>query len=77
MERKEVDKETRETKNTKNIVYWIVGIGILLAIIAFAGGFFNHEGSVTPGTDTNTGTVLSDTVAGDPMSDTLATDTQR
>ena len=77
MDRKEIDQETRATKSTKNIVYWIVGIGILLAIIAFAGGLFNHGGSVTPGTDTNAGTVLSDTVAGDRMTDTLATDTQR
>lgn len=77
MDRKEIDQQTRDTKSTKNIVYWIVGIGILLAIIAFAGGLFNHGGDVTPGTNTNTGTVLSDTVAGDAMSDTLATDTQR
>lgn len=77
MDRKEIDQETRETKNTKNIVYWIVGIGILLAIIAFAGGLFNHGGDVAPGATTSPGTVLSDTVAGDRMSDTLATDTQR
>ena len=77
MDRKEIDEETRATKNTKNLVYWIVGIGILLAIIAFAGGLFNHGGSVTPGTDTNAGTVLSDTVSCDRMTDTLATDAQR
>lgn len=77
MDRKEIDQETRATKNTKNIVYWIIGIGIVLAIIAFAGGLFNHEGSVTPGSGTAPGAVLSDTVAGDRMADTLATDVQR
>jgi hypothetical protein len=74
MDRKEIDQETKETKNTKNILYWIVGIGIILSLIAFAGGLFNHNGDVTPSTETTPGAVLSDTVAGDRMSDTLATD---
>ncbi len=76
MDRKEIDQETKDTKNTKNILFWIVGIGILLAIIAVVGGFFNHEGDLTPKTE-QTGTMLSDTVAGDRMTDTLATDIQR
>ena len=77
MDRKEIDKETKATKNTKNILFWIIGIGIVLSLIAFAGGLFNHGGDVTPGTETTPGAVLSDTVAGDQMSDTLATDVQR
>ncbi|MPR35085.1 hypothetical protein [Salmonirosea aquatica] len=76
MDRKEIDQETKETKNTKNILFWIVGIGIVLSIIAFAGGLFNHGGDVTPKTD-QTGTMMSDTVAGDQMADTLATDIRK
>lgn len=73
MDRKEIDKETKATKSTKNILYWIVGVGIVLILIAFIGGFFNHNTDVVPGDDVP-GRVLSDTVAGDKMSDTLATD---
>jgi len=75
MDRQEIDQETKATKNTKNVLFWILGIGIVLSLIAFAGGFFNHSGDATPTSTENTpGAVLSDTVAGDQMSDTLATD---
>lgn len=74
MDRREIDKETKATRSTKNILYWIVGIGVGLAIIAFVGGFFNHDTDIIPSSNTP-GTVLSDTIPGDMSeSDTLATD---
>lgn len=45
MDREETDKEARSTKNLKNVWKWILGIGILLILIAFFGGFFNHNGN--------------------------------
>jgi hypothetical protein len=76
MDRRELDKETKATRSTKNILYWIVGVGIVLSIIAFL--------FVTPGsfkvsnTNSTPGTVLSDTLRGDAtekyMTDTLASD---
>jgi hypothetical protein len=43
MDNKETDKEARATKNTKNVWKWILGVGVVLMIIAFWGGFFNHN----------------------------------
>ncbi|GAB2786002.1 hypothetical protein GCM10027275_33040 [Rhabdobacter roseus] len=64
MNRKEIDQEAKATKSTRNVWMWIVGIGIILMIIAFVGGVFNHGGDVTPNSNTP-GAVSSDTVAGD------------
>jgi hypothetical protein len=43
MDRRETDKEARATKNTKNVWKWILGVGVVLMLIAFWGGFFNHD----------------------------------
>lgn len=43
MDRKETEEETKATKNTKNVWKWILGVGIVLMLIAFWGGFFNHN----------------------------------
>ncbi len=77
MDRKETDHEARETKKIGNVLYWIIGIGIVLSILAFVYSFLRHDGDVAPQSGEPTGQVLSDSVAGDRMTDTLATDTQR
>ncbi|GHB54963.1 hypothetical protein [Persicitalea jodogahamensis] len=77
MDRKETDHEARETKKIGNVLYWIIGIGIVLSILAFVYSFLRHDGDAVPKSDTPSSQVLSDTVAGDRMSDTLATDMQR
>lgn len=43
MNRQETDREARATKNVKNVWKWIVGVGIVLSLIAWFGGFFNHD----------------------------------
>jgi hypothetical protein len=43
MDRRETDKEAKATKNTKNVWKWILGVGVVLMLIAFWGGFFNHN----------------------------------
>jgi len=43
MDRRETDKEAKATKNTKNVWKWILGVGVVLMLIAFWGGFFNHD----------------------------------
>jgi peptidoglycan biosynthesis protein MviN/MurJ (putative lipid II flippase) len=50
MDRHELDKETKATKKTKNIWKWIVGVGIVLFLIAFFGGYLNHDEDFFPGT---------------------------
>jgi hypothetical protein len=45
MDRREQEQETKATKNTKNVWKWILGAGIVLMLVAFWGGFFNHEES--------------------------------
>ena len=77
MDRKETDDEARGTKQTGNVLYWILGVGIVLMILAVVYGLTRHEGDTVPKDDTPASQVLSDTVAGDGMSDTLATDIQR
>ena len=74
MDRRELDTETKATKNTKNIIYWIVGVGVALLLIGFL--FVTPDGSFKVSDDGSTpGTVASDTVRGDvENTDTLATD---
>lgn len=43
MDRRETERETKATKNTKNVWKWILGVGAVLMLIAFFGGFFNHD----------------------------------
>jgi hypothetical protein len=43
MNRQETDDQARSTKNVKNVWKWIVGVGIVLSLIAWFGGFFNHD----------------------------------
>ena len=47
MDRKVTEDETKGTKNTKHLWKWVVGVGIALMIIAFWGGFFNHNQNFT------------------------------
>lgn len=75
MDRRELDKETKATRSTKNIVYWIVGIGVVLSIIAFM--LYTPGSNKVSNSENMPGTVLSDTIAGDVRegsTDTLATD---
>ncbi|MBU1822227.1 MAG: hypothetical protein KKG00_12060 [Bacteroidetes bacterium] len=77
MDRRELDKQTKATRSTKNILYWIVGVGLVLIAIAFF--FVNPGGSFkVSNSDSTPGTVLSDTLRGDVsrenMTDTLASD---
>jgi hypothetical protein len=68
MDRQETDKEARATKNTKHVWKWILGVGVVLMLIAFWGGFFNHDENFSE----------SETPAqsnSPAMSDTIATDT--
>lgn len=78
MDRQKTDDEARSTKKTGNVLYWILGIGIVLMILAVIYGLSRHDGDVAPQTDgTSSGQVLSDSIAGDGMSDSVATDIQR
>lgn len=52
MNREELDRETRATKKTKYVWVWIIGVGMVLMGIAFWGGFFNHDQSFLPGSNT-------------------------
>jgi hypothetical protein len=45
MDRKETEDETKSTKNTRNVWKWILGVGVILMLVAFWGGFFNHKES--------------------------------
>lgn len=64
MDRHELDKETKATKKTKNIWKWILGVGIVLFLIAFFGGYLNHDEDFYPGTAPVEG-VQADTSASD------------
>lgn len=75
MNRQETDKEAKATKNTKHVWKWILGVGVILMLIAFWGGFFNHDEnfneSETPGqTTAPADTIASDTV-GNVKADTI------
>ncbi|SEJ71716.1 hypothetical protein SAMN04487995_6082 [Dyadobacter koreensis] len=66
MDRRETDKEAKATKNTKNVWKWILGVGIVLMLIAFWGGFFNHDEHFSEAdTPSENATMNSDTVASD------------
>ncbi|QRR04208.1 hypothetical protein HWI92_14870 [Dyadobacter sandarakinus] len=43
MNREETDHEARATKNIGNVWKWILGVGIVLSLVAWLGGFFNHD----------------------------------
>ncbi len=77
MDRQETDDEARSTKKTGNILYWILGIGIALMILAVIYGLSRHDGDVAPKSGEPSGQVLSDSIAGDGMSDNAASDTLR
>ncbi|WP_215237250.1 hypothetical protein [Dyadobacter helix] len=74
MNREEIDKEARATKNTRNTWKWIIGIGVVLMLIAFWGGFFNHDenfsGAETPSA-TAPDTLATDTVGTETNPDTV------
>jgi len=66
MDRRETDKEAKATKNTKNVWKWILGVGIVLMLIAFWGGFFNHDEHFSEAdTPSENATMNADTVASD------------
>ncbi|MHA4738005.1 hypothetical protein [Dyadobacter sp. MSC1_007] len=65
MNRQETDREARATKNVKNVWKWIVGVGILLSLIAWFGGFFNHDKNWGEANKPGESTVVTDTVASD------------
>jgi hypothetical protein len=75
MNRQETDREARATKNVKNVWKWIVGVGILLSLIAWVGGFFNHDNNAGQADNpADESTVVTDTVASDTGS-TMRSDT--
>jgi hypothetical protein len=68
MNRQETDKEARATKNTKNVWKWILGVGIVLMLVAFWGGFFNHEENFNEAENpAQTAPAETDSVAKDTM----------
>ncbi|TDB64209.1 hypothetical protein [Arundinibacter roseus] len=76
MDRQELNEETRATKKVNKTWIWIIAVGLLLMVIAFVGGVFNHDGNVAPGSTPTPGAMSSDTVNGDAYADTLATDSR-
>ena len=74
MNRQETDDEARATKNTGNVWKWILGVGVVLMIIAFWGGFFNHDQnfSESDNPSKNSSAAVSDSVASDTASTTDA-----
>lgn len=76
MNRQETDKEARATKNVKNVWKWIVGVGIMLSLIAWFGGFFNHDKNFKQAdSPSENASALSDSVATDTAGSTLRSDT--
>ncbi|KAA0989872.1 hypothetical protein [Dyadobacter aurulentus] len=67
MDNKETDKEARATKNTKNVWKWILGVGVVLMIIAFWGGFFNHDENFQESDTPSESVPVADSVASDTM----------
>jgi hypothetical protein len=66
MDRKETDNEARATKNTKKVWLWVLVAGVLLMIIAFWGGFLNHnENFKESETPSENATMPADTAAYD------------
>jgi flagellar basal body-associated protein FliL len=75
MNRQETDKEARATKNTKNVWKWILGVGVVLMIVAFWGGFFNHNENFSESDNSSQNTeVVTDSIASDTTQE-VATDT--
>lgn len=73
MNRQETDKEARATKNTKNVWKWILGVGVVLMLIAFWGGFFNHDENFTESeTPSETTAPATDTAASDTVGNVKA-----
>lgn len=77
MNRQETDREARATKNVKNVWKWIVGVGIVLSLIAWFGGFFNHDRNLTGSADNpaDQGTVAVDSIASDTAGSQMRADT--
>jgi hypothetical protein len=67
MDRRETDKEAKATKNTKNVWKWILGVGVVLMLIAFWGGFFNHNENFKESDSPSENSI--------PATDTVASDT--
>lgn len=67
MDREEINEEAKATKNTRVVWKWVIGVGIVLMIIAFWGGFFNHDEnfSESESPELTNKVVVSDTVASD------------
>lgn len=75
MNRQETDREARATKNVKNVWKWIVGVGIVLSLIAWLGGFFNHDGNPGPADNPADNSAVADSVASDTAGTPLRSDT--
>jgi flagellar basal body-associated protein FliL len=71
MDRRETDNEARATKNTKNVWKWILGVGVVLMLIAFWGGFFNHNEKFSESDNASENVpAMADSVASDTASQT-------
>ncbi|MEO6284403.1 MAG: hypothetical protein ABIN80_00605 [Dyadobacter sp.] len=69
MDRRETDKEAKATKNTKNVWKWILGVGVVLMLIAFWGGFFNHNEKFSESDNPSENVpAMADSVASDTVS---------
>lgn len=75
MNRQETDKEARATKNVKNVWKWIVGVGIVLSLIAWFGGFFNHDRNIIQSDNPADHAAASDSVASDTTGTNMRSDT--
>jgi flagellar basal body-associated protein FliL len=76
MNRQETDKEARATKNTGNVWKWILGVGIVLMLVAFWGGFFNHNENFSESENASQeSTAVTDSLAADTTNQQVSTDT--
>ena len=75
MNRQETDREAKATKNVKNVWKWIVGVGLVLSLVAWLGGFLNHDSN--PGRADNPAdhAAVADSVAADTVGTSLRSDT--
>ncbi|MCE6992218.1 hypothetical protein [Dyadobacter sp. CY323] len=73
MNSQETDDQARATKKTGNVWKWILGVGVVLMLIAFWGGFFNHDGNFgeSDNPSENSAAAISDSTASDT---TMTTD---
>ncbi|TLU98812.1 hypothetical protein [Dyadobacter luticola] len=74
MNRQETDKQARATKNTGNVWKWILGVGVVLMLVAFWGGFFNHNEKFSESENASQSTSAADSVA-DTTAQQISTDT--